>query len=570
MTRQAAAPLAALTLLLALLPAGTASAGRVVMDAEAGILSYVHATTVEADRAHDVRFDVVDGGERYRISDRSALVVICGVDATVESCEFPAPCIHEGGNLHEATCVAAGVTEFDVFLGDLNDRVVNTTDVGLVACGGPGADVIVGGAGRDTLGGGADRDELRGGAGDDRLLIDLARVLGSDDAPPPRVCLPGTDNPRRELLDGGPGVDRLEGGPGDDLLRGGDGEDLVFAYEGNDRLEGGEGGDFLLGLDGADAIAAGGGDDFVFGGEGNDAIDGEAGDDRLGLTVRYNDDRFGIGDQDVTTTEAGDDRFEGGPGDDTFMAGPGETVIDLIDPFATLAALRRAVINRDLQSDVLNGADRYIGGPGEDRVSYLNRDLPVEVSLDGASNDGSRGEGDGVDPDIELVMGGAGDDLLTAAPAGTFIFGDLGADSIAGGPGPDVLNGGSDDDDDRVTGAEGDDELRGGPGEDELDGRPGARRHARRRRGRRAGRRSGRGWPRGRDRIRPARRRRGRRLPERLRARAGGQPLPAGRPADPRRRRGRERSCCEADPAPTGSPAVRARTWPTTRRTARP
>ena len=446
---------------------------RVLWDADTGILMYAHAPTVEADRAHDVRFEVVDGGERYRISDRSALVSICGVDATVASCQFPAPCFHEGGNVHEATCEAAGATEFDALLGDLNDRVVNTTDLRMVACGGPGADVIEGGAGRDTLGGGADRDELRGGAGDDELTVDLARVLGSEEAPPPRACLPGTDNPRR-----GAARRRTGGRPARGWSRRrpaarGDGEDLVFAYEGDDRVEGGEGSDIVLGLDGADALVAGGGDDFVFGGEGDDAIDAGAGNDVLGLTVRYDADGLAPGDQDAITTEAGDDRFDGGPGDDTFMAGPGETLFDLIDPFATLAALRRTVINRDVQSDALNGADRYIGGPGEDRVSYLNRGLPVDVSLDGVPNDGSRAEGDGVDPDIELVMGGAGDDVLTAGPGGTFIFGDRGADSIRGGPGPDELNGGSDDDDDRVAGAEGDDELRGGPGEDELDGGPG-------------------------------------------------------------------------------------------------
>ena len=56
---------------------------------------------------------------------------------------------------------------------------------------------------------------------------------------------------------------------------------------------------------------------------------------------------------------------------------------------------------------MLNGADAFIGGTGDDIVTYRNRLLPVHVSADGFADDGSAGEGDNVEPDIEQIFGGA-------------------------------------------------------------------------------------------------------------------------------------------------------------------
>src|SRR3712207_8774083 len=58
----------------------------------------------------------------------------------------------------------------------------------------------------------------------------------------------------------------------------------------------------------------------------------------------------------------------------------------------------------------------------------------VRVTLDGLSNDGEAGEGDGVRTD--QVAGGAGPDVLT---------GDAGPNVLLGGPGDDTLRGGGGD-----------------------------------------------------------------------------------------------------------------------------
>jgi Ca2+-binding RTX toxin-like protein len=141
------------------------------------------------------------------------------------------------------------------------------------------------------------------------------------------------------------------------------------------------------------------------------------------------------------------------------------------------------------------GADRLLGGRGTDTADYSARTTRVEITLDGAANDGGAGESDYVAPDVERlfvgsggsrvvgspatlkVLGGAGNDeyIGAATPnAGTFIIevrGEGGNDTFTGGSGRDVLNGG--DGDDVLVGGLGDDPLDGGPGDDELDGGPG-------------------------------------------------------------------------------------------------
>lgn len=78
------------------------------------------------------------------------------------------------------------------------------------------------------------------------------------------------------------------------------------------------------------------------------------------------------------------------------------------------------------------------------------------------------------------VIGGPGDDLLTAGDVGASLHGLAGSDVLIGGPGDDTLDGGPGNDwliggrgDDLLLGGRGDDTLDGGPGNDTLDGGPG-------------------------------------------------------------------------------------------------
>lgn len=230
-----------------------------------------------------------------------------------------------------------------------------------------------------------------------------------------------------EQLEGGAGADNVDGGSGNDrvygptlqnpgagtdsdVLAGSVGDDLLIASGGADRLDGGPGVDQLQGGDGPDGL---------MGGAGNDSEDGGAGDDMVGTEITP-----GVG-QDL-----GNDALSGGPGNDTLTPGPGSQ---------------------------LNDADTISGGDGFDRADYGTRIMGVDVSKNGAADDGGMAERDNVGFDVERISGG------------------LASDRLVGGPDPDTLEGGPGDD--RVEGLEGDDMLLGdagtSAGSDSVSGGPG-------------------------------------------------------------------------------------------------
>ena len=432
------------------LPAG-AVAAVVTYPGGDGVLQFLHIPGTEDGRWHDLTIEPAGGD--VRLFDAQNDIIIDG----------GTPCAHPGADDREVVCDGSEVGGILAQLGDLPDRIDVDGPVRLFACGAGGNDLLRGGAGDDQLGGGRGRDEVRGGGGSDTLAVDLP-LLAS--------CQVGDDRPDGEVLEGGDGADQLYGGGGADRMDGGAGDDGLMGYAGDDVLDGGEGADFLVGFEGADVLRAGDGEDILSGGAGDDRMSGGAGGDSFGFGLTADADGLGPGDATVDVVEYGDDVFDGGEGDDTMVAGPGEIFSNLVDPFAVL---RRGFIDRSRESTELNGADTFIGGPGaSDQVSYINRGLPISVTLDGARNDGSEGERDRVDPDVERIAGGAGDDRLVAAPGGSFLFGDNGADTLVGDRGPDTLRGGiSDAGADVLEGHGGDDDLGGGPGNDILLAGPG-------------------------------------------------------------------------------------------------
>jgi Ca2+-binding RTX toxin-like protein len=179
------------------------------------------------------------------------------------------------------------------------------------------------------------------------------------------------------------------------MLSGGDGVDVLAGWSGNDTMYGGNGNDSLEGLDGDDKLYGGAGSDGLSGGKGRDRLDGGAGDDRMD-----------------------------GDGSGTVYA------------------------------DVL------LGGSGIDTISYFDRTAGVTVDADGASrDDGQAGEHDSVGADVETIIGGRGNDRLTA---------NSGSGQLQGYAGNDVLHGGGGDD--LVEGGEGRDLLYGDAGDDLLFG----------------------------------------------------------------------------------------------------
>jgi Ca2+-binding RTX toxin-like protein len=112
-----------------------------------------------------------------------------------------------------------------------------------------------------------------------------------------------------------------------------------------------------------------------------------------------------------------------------------------------------------------DSADVIIGGEGRDEVDYGGEDprgrrnTPVTVTLDGQPNDGASGEGDNVNPGIEIIKG---------TQAGDHLVGNEAAQELNGNGGNDVVDGAGGDD--IVGGSDGDDVLYGGAGNDKLDG----------------------------------------------------------------------------------------------------
>jgi hypothetical protein len=188
------------------------------------------------------------------------------------------------------------------------------------------------------------------------------------------------------------------------------------------------------------------------GGDGNDRLDGG---------------RNFYGAPEYLFGGAGDDVLRGGDGSDVLDGGPG--------------------------ADLMSGGTSYdvftagLAVPNEDKVSYARRTARVRADADiEAADDGERGEGDTIMADVEVIVGGTGNDVLGGITtnlvygegigrSGMTLEGRAGddvlrgtraRDGIDGGPGKDLLRGekGSD----RLSGGGGDDTLVGDKGRDRL------------------------------------------------------------------------------------------------------
>jgi Ca2+-binding RTX toxin-like protein len=200
-------------------------------------------------------------------------------------------------------------------------------------------------------------------------------------------------------------------------------------------------------------------------------------------TVTYGVDGIATnvdGYKDITVANTEEHIIQLGAGADTFSARGG---------YGTGAASSVAVTvygndgnDSFLQGTVATPNETLIGGAGKDTVSYAERLSAVTVSVssstDADDGDATANEADDIRSDIEVVTGGQGNDVLTAATdaAGT-LLGGLGNDTLTGGGGNDSLAGeaGADSLDgaagaDTLTGGDGDDTLLGGLGSDSVSG----------------------------------------------------------------------------------------------------
>ena len=412
----------------------------------------------------------------------------------------------------------AGTDRNDTIQAGDGDDVVEAGAGNDMVDGGEGDDLLEGEHGDDTLKGGAGDDALVGGAGNDRLEgaegDDTLDGGEGDD-----TLLGGTG---ADTLLGGAGNDSINAGAGDDVM-GGDGDDIIIvsgeegdattvdAGDGNDELINSSSGRIIGGLSmsggndklanfgsisGPDGVAIdmGDGDDVVnlyigtevagaiLLGAGNDrltadmylngAITVDAGDGDDTITTSFGNDviRGGAGN-DYIFAEAGNDTIDAGDGDDTILADLGDDMIDGGEGFDTL------FLARATGPVTVDFAAGKVSGDGIGLDSFSN----IEKLLFGAGNDivtGGSGD-DGFDGGVgnDTLKGGAGNDTLWAAEGDDHLDGGSGDDDVFGGVGNDVIKGGSGTDliaagegDDSIDAGSGDDIVLGGEGHDVIDG----------------------------------------------------------------------------------------------------
>ncbi|KRA65859.1 hypothetical protein ASD79_00825 [Caulobacter sp. Root655] len=319
--------------------------------------------------------------------------------------------------------------------------------------GGQGDDKLYGGANNDILKGGAGADILDGGDGNDRLDTAGYELGATDD--------PATVN----TVYGGAGDDTITGGLTRDFLYGGEGSDSIF---GSGELYGEAGADGLsiaylytaVGYLGS--LADGGaGDDYLTGNLGGDILVGGAGKDTL-LAGAGNDElRADLADS-VVNGESGDDLIliDGlAPGDAPLAGGlfvyGGSDYSDGNDVIKILT---------DLSASPLVSIS---GGAGKDRLdlSAATGAVQVDLRLTGAQQTGMGA----------LKLNSI--ENVTAGDFGATLIGDDGDNVLVGGAGNDVLRGlgGSNSlvggaGDDRLYGGSNGEALTGGAGNDIVDG----------------------------------------------------------------------------------------------------
>ncbi|MCB9729957.1 MAG: calcium-binding protein [Deltaproteobacteria bacterium] len=251
------------------------------------------------------------------------------------------------------------------------------------------------------------------------------------------------------VINGGAGNDTLTGGDGDDTISGGDGDDTFKAAavaDGADTLAGG------AGTDTADYSARTGDLTVTLDGVANDGLASET--DNVGTDVE--NITGGAGDDTLTGSNIGN-KILGGDGDDTLSGGTGNGDCTL-DVDVLEGGAGDDIFNQGSAADC---GDSMVGGAGTDTANYGSRTNDLTIDIDNSSDDGEAAEGDNVKTDVEKVVGGAGDDVIT---------GSSGADILDGGAGDDTLSGAAGDDTFLEGAADsGSDVMNGGLGTDTVD-----------------------------------------------------------------------------------------------------
>ena len=267
------------------------------------------------------------------------------------------------------------------------------------------------------------------------------------------------------------------GTSGADPMNGTVGVDKFFGFAGNDTIDGAAGDDFLDGGSGNDQLAGGVGSDTLIGGEGTDWVSYQSSAglvislpsslESTPLTVAgFGTDVIlsieglmtGIGADSITGSDSAD-MVSSGAGADTIESGSGNDRIDAGDGNDLIVGGHGA------------GDDTYVGGAGVDTIKYISALAGITVNLAAISDQArATGTGDaagiGVDQlsQIENVIAGNFDDVLTGDTNANRIEAMGGNDSVSGASGNDTLIGLAGND--TLDGGTGNDSMVGGTGDD--------------------------------------------------------------------------------------------------------
>jgi serralysin len=275
--------------------------------------------------------------------------------------------------------------------------------------GGGNDDSLAGGIGDDSLNGGAGNDAIDGGEGADTAVFSGTRAgytISTTSGTTTVTGPEGTDTLTGiEWLRFADGLFDLSGTQINPTINGASGPDTLTGDGNRDVINGLGGDDILGGAGGNDTLNGGDGDDVLDGGAGNDALNGGDGND----TVSYASAAAGATVQLAKTN----DQNTIGAGRDTLSGIENLTGSAFRDYFTGDAG-------NNVLSDTLGGNDRFIGGAGNDTLSIERSGggAATDVTLTGGIGDDTMTfDGHGRYTDTVVFEGQDGADVVTTAGA---------------------------------------------------------------------------------------------------------------------------------------------------------
>jgi len=295
--------------------------------------------------------------------------------------------------------------------------------------GGQGDDALFGYGGNDRIEGGSGNDGILGGPGND-VLTD---TFGDDN-------IKGEDG--NDAIDTGYGFDVALGGHGDDFIVNGHEDKTIFAGTGRDVVLGGTGRDTVFGNEGEDWLEGGGHADLLMGDNSNQFQDDRKGGADVLLGQGGSDDYDAEGGDDILVGQnGGTDRFHGMYGFD-YVTYDGEDrgvhadlAFNLLQP-PDVTAIRDRYLDVEALSggggnDVLRGLGATGDGADVPGVNLLTEEGLARISgltellrPDGADH-AARFMEDATDGANNLILGGAGSDVVEGRTGDDFLDGDV-------------------------------------------------------------------------------------------------------------------------------------------------